>query len=61
MSQITVQTYGTLREKVGKRKISINAGNIKDAFEKLANQNLYYNPGDIISHVLLKNDHIHAL
>ena len=61
MSQITVQTYGTLREKVGKRKISINAGNIKDAFEKLANQYLYYNPGDIISHVLLKNDHIHAL
>jgi len=38
MSQITVQMYGTLREKVGKGKISINAENIKDALEKLANQ-----------------------
>lgn len=94
MSQITVQMYGTLREKVGKGKISINAENIKDTLEKLANQfsrkfrvQLYeigeiishyilllngvvnlkqegqtkLSPGNIISHVLLKNDHIHAL
>jgi len=38
MSQITVQMYATLREKVGKGKISIDAKNVKDALEKLENE-----------------------
>lgn len=65
MSQITVQMYGTLREKVGKGKISINAENIKDALEKLANQFArkfrvqLYEKGEIKSHyILLLNGHV---
>jgi len=38
MSQIKVQLYSTLREKVGKGKISIDARNIKDALKKLENK-----------------------
>ena len=38
MSQIKVQLYSTLREKVGQGKISIDARNIKDALKKLENK-----------------------
>lgn len=38
MSQIKIQLYSTLREKVGKGKISIDAKNIKDALKKLENK-----------------------
>lgn len=38
MSQIKVQLYSILREKVGKGKISIDARNIKDALKKLENK-----------------------
>ncbi len=38
MSQIKVQLYSALREKVGKGKISIDARNIKDALKKLENK-----------------------
>ena len=38
MSQIEVHLFSTLREKVGKGKISIDARNIKDALRKLENK-----------------------
>ncbi len=38
MSQITVQIYSTLREKIGKRQVSLDAENIKDALEKLGEE-----------------------
>ncbi|UCD83434.1 MAG: MoaD family protein [Deltaproteobacteria bacterium] len=38
MSQITVQIYSNLREKVGREKVSVDADNVKDALEELVNE-----------------------
>ena len=59
MSQIKVQLYSALREKVGKGKISIDARNIKDALKKLENKfgdkfrEELYEKGRIKSHYIL--------
>jgi MoaD family protein len=38
MSQVEVNLFSALKEKVGKGKVSVDARNIKDALEKLENK-----------------------
>ncbi len=64
MSQITVQMYATLRERVGKRKVSIDADNVKDALEGLGKElgdrfrEQLFEKGNIKSnYILLLNGH----
>jgi len=66
VSQITVQMYATLRERVGKRKVSIDADNVKDALEGLGKElgnefrEQLYEKGEIKNYyiLLLNGQHI---